>query len=1142
MKVGVGYCDNPDSSVAGLNAARQALANAERSDACDMVLLFATATHNAEQLREAVLSVFGDVPVYGGGSVGIITNKEYGYAGNQVGLACFWLDKAECDVFLVDELDKGEAAAGRRLGEQLKNHGVTPDSSVMMFYDAIEQTEQGVRILMATWLLEGIKDGLGFLPALTGAGIQGDHICTPTAEFVGDAIGQHQVMALSFSDNITIDSTIMHGCRPASTYYTVTRAEGPVILEINGEPAIPFIDNVLGSAITPDQYPFFLLFGINHGEAWGEYDENNYASRLCLGLDPERNGIVMFEPDMVAGTRFQLMFRSMDLDYMRPKIESLFEQLGDREPVLAMYIDCAGRCAGYGGIDMEDAVVLQEMVGDRVPVLGLYTGVEIAPIGGRSRGLDWTGVFCLFSQARDGQKAGGHRQTSNDWESTQFSADADEVSTDALIRLCEQNAAKVLDLDTKSIAIRQELEQKRRGFRLLAELSALLGQTGTKDNLFKQVAKRINATLNMQKTAVLMPKEDGSYSVIVLQGYSTAEKVAIMSHPVLLDPELLESRAAVVVTAADPDSHLRKTRNALNLPYFVAAPVVVKNQTVAVLITGRMAEQIPFLSRLGLSDAETVQAISALLASVITHQRFEAAEERNRLMVEAMPLSCLFWNENGNLIDSNAEAVRLFGCKDKEELIANFVQMSPQVQPDGLNSSVYSREYVLDTFIKGEKSFDWTHIDKYGEVIPVRVNLVRVPMGEDYCVVGYMSDQREQQAAMAELQKARDMAEDNVRMKNEFLASVSHEIRTPMNAILAMAGAVSELNVSDEVRQLVENGVHSVRLLNAEIDSILDFSRIESGDVELKAEPFAIRNVVQHVEDLLAERVNHKGLALSVTFRDDVPETVIGDSVRVEQIIYNLVSNAVKFTEAGSVNVEVRAREILDEGRTILMITVSDTGSGIDESKQKDLFKPLTQLETAYDKRQSGVGMGLAISRGLAILMDGDIMYRNADGGGSIFTALLTLKQKAEHELADGRDCDDPYQELQGMQVLVVEDNPINQLIMEALLKKVGVEVTKAEHGVEALKILESRTFDLVFMDIQMPEMDGLTATAKIRENPVYDQMPILAMTAHSSKEHREESRKSGMDDHLTKPIEVKEVCDALLYWRRNPRAERSRR
>ena len=1140
MKVGVGYYDDPDSQIAGLEVARRAIADAGRDDTCDMALLFTTSTHNARQLRAAVVSVIGDVPVYGGGAVGIITNKEFGYAGDQVGLALFWLEDDSCDVFLVDELDQGEAAAGRRLGVQLKDHGVTPDSSMMMFYDAIEQTDQGIRILMATWLLEGIREGLGFLPAISGAGIQGDHICTPTAEFLGDTIGQHQVMALSFSDSIRIDSTIVHGCRPASAYYTVTKSEGPVILEINGEPAIDFIDQVLDSAIAPEQYPFFLLFGINHGEAWGEYDENNYASRLCLGLDPGRRGIVMFEPDMVEGTRFQLMFRSLDLDYMKPKIESLFEQLGDREPVLAMYIDCAGRCAGYGGVDLEDAVVVQEVVGGRVPVLGLYTGVEIAPTGGRSRGLDWTGVFCLLSQARDSSKDDENEVVSvsrnETWETKPAAADADELSAEALIRLCEQNAAKILDLDTKSIAIRHELEQKRRGFRLLAELSTLLGQTGTKGDLFKHVAIRINATLNMQKTAVLMPKEDGSYSIVVLHGYSTAEKVEIMSQPVWLDPAILDSKTTVVVTAADPESHFGKTRAALKLPYFISAPVVVKNQIVAVLITGRMAEQIPFLSRLGVSDAETVQAIAALLASVIAHQRFEAAEERNRLMVEAMPLSCVFWNEKGNLVDCNEETLKLFGCKDKAEFIDDFYQLSPPVQPDGRDSVLSCRELILETFIKGNLSFDWTHIDKTGGIIPARVNLVRVPMGEDYCVVSYMNDLREQQAAMAELQKARDMAEDNVRIKNEFLASVSHEIRTPLNAILAMAEAVAELDVSGEVKHLVENGAYSVRLLNAEIDSILDFSRIESGDVELKKESFAIRSMMQHIEELLAERVQQKELKLSARISEEVPENVIGDGIRVEQIIYNLVSNAVKFTEAGSISVEVSTLPAADPQKVTLAITVSDTGSGIDKGRQKELFKPLTQLETAYDKRQSGVGMGLAISRGLARLMEGDIRYRNADTGGSIFTVSITLFREHSNMRELSPESEDSYRELSDMEVLVVEDNPINQLIMEALLKKLGIKVTKAENGLEALKILEDRIFDLVFMDIQMPEMDGLTATAKIRENRRYDRMPILAMTAHSSREHRAESRKSGMDDHLTKPIEVKEVRDALLYWKRNPR------
>ncbi|MDR1885768.1 MAG: FIST C-terminal domain-containing protein, partial [Synergistaceae bacterium] len=312
-------------------------------------------------------------------------------------MACFWLDGVRADILAEGGLLESEEESGRRLGVRLAELGTRPGSTVMLFYDAIDRTGPGMRLLMATYLLAGIERGMGFLPDLIGAGMQGDYACTPTRQWIGSGITEHHAMALAFSGDMRIDSVIMHGCRPATRYYTVTAADRQTILEINGRPALRFVDELLGSAIPPEEFPFFLILGVNRGDKWGEFDENSYASRLCLGIDREREGIVMFEPDMVAGTEFQIMYRSLDLDYMRPRIEGLFEGLGDREPVLALYIDCAGRAAGYGGIDMEDAVMVQRTVADRAPILGIYSGVEIASVGGTPRGLDWTGVFCLFS-------------------------------------------------------------------------------------------------------------------------------------------------------------------------------------------------------------------------------------------------------------------------------------------------------------------------------------------------------------------------------------------------------------------------------------------------------------------------------------------------------------------------------------------------------------------------------------------------------------------------------------------------------------------------------------------------------------------------------------------------------------------------
>ncbi len=630
MRVGVGYSDNPDSFASGKQAATEALAKAGQTVPCDFVLLFCTARHDQQRLRDGVVSVVGQSqPVYGGGAVGIITNDKFGYAGDQVGVACFWLEDSTCTVLVENDLDKGEKQTGIRLGKRLSDAGVIPSSPMLLFYDAINRTDGDVRLLMATWLLDGLEQGLGFPPDVNGAGIQGDHACSVTRQYTGDGLDRHSVISMAFSDDIRMDSIIVHGCRPASPYYTVTKADGSAILEINGKPALQFMDELLNSAIAPENYPFFLLFGLNHGERWGQYREDHYASRLCLAIDKERGAIIMFEPDMSEGTEFRLMYRSLELDYMRPRIESVFSRLNGREPVFAVYIDCAGRCAGYGGIDIEDAHVVQEIVQDRVPLLGLYTGAEISSIGGRPRGLDWTGVFCVFSKDRAGKTDVSEKESGVCWEKDAVRTDESrEIPLDAVLKLCEQNAAKILELDTRSIAIRHELEHKRRGFSLLAELSVSLRQGTATEDIFLLATQRINAALNMQKTAVLFLDKDRQFVAHVLQGYSPEEREAIEGQRIDVGAEFLDPEKAVLVTAADDPGRFAVLRETLSLPYFISVPVVIENEVVAILVTGRMEEMPPFLSRLGSNDVETLQAISSLLATVWVYRRLGDATKQ----------------------------------------------------------------------------------------------------------------------------------------------------------------------------------------------------------------------------------------------------------------------------------------------------------------------------------------------------------------------------------------------------------------------------------------------------------------------------------------------------------------------------------
>ncbi|NMB35289.1 MAG: GGDEF domain-containing protein [Firmicutes bacterium] len=637
MQVEVGYCDHPDSALAGNLAAQQALIASGRGERCDLVLLFCTARHDELVLRREIAKITGNSHcIFGGGAAGIITNDAFGYAGDQVGVACIWLDGSSYQVLSAGGLSDDEFNTGMRLGEKLAKVGVTPYSPVMLFYDAVHRTPAPghSRLVMSTWLLEGIEKQLGFLPDLMGAGLQGDHILTPTRQFLGHTTEESHAFALTFSNDIHIDNVILHGCHPASPYYTVTKADGSTILEIDGKPAIPFIDELLGSSIAPDEYPFFLIFGINHGAADEDFDEKNYASRLCQSIDKERGGIVMFEPDMVAGTKFQVMYRTQEPDYIPPKLENLLAGLGDREPFFAIYINCAGRCAGYGGNDIEDARVIQDVVQDRFPLFGLYSGVEIASIGGKARSLDWTGVFCVFSKGRGA--VGGERRAGQDkgrvWAAPKTASHREKnLSYRQVEKFCVQNMAKVLALDAQNIAIRNELEQKRRGFSLLAELSVSLRDVGDSEtDLFLATTRRINAALNMQKTVLLFPGAKGYFIPAVLQGYTEEEKEALMGKQIKIDPALLSTAKAVLVTAADDRSFLADLRAILNIPYFISTPIVVENKLAGILITGRMMEAPPFLSRLNENEAETVQAIATLLASTMVYQRLDEAYRQAR--------------------------------------------------------------------------------------------------------------------------------------------------------------------------------------------------------------------------------------------------------------------------------------------------------------------------------------------------------------------------------------------------------------------------------------------------------------------------------------------------------------------------------
>jgi PAS domain S-box-containing protein len=535
---------------------------------------------------------------------------------------------------------------------------------------------------------------------------------------------------------------------------------------------------------------------------------------------------------------------------------------------------------------------------------------------------------------------------------------------------------------------------------------------------------------------------------------------------------------------------------------------------------------------LGFATASVAAIVAVIVVRRTRHLAADIDRERTkfRTLFETNTDGIVILDESG-FRECNPATLKMFRMATVDEFLSRRPEdLGAPTQADGRPAREAAAAGIRQAIAQGHALMQWQGRRADGSLFPAEIALHAMTLDGKPYIQAIMRDVTAQKAAEAALQQAHDAAVATTRLKSQFLANVSHEIRTPLNGIIGMTRLLLGTSLDERQRDYAETVSRSAESLLTIINDLLDFSKIEAGRLSVERIPFHLDELLEDVVALQGPRAQAKGLSLVLDKQTEIPDWLLGDPLRVRQILLNLVDNAIKFTERGQIRICVQpASQSNGEG---YRFTLADTGIGIPPEAQARIFEAFAQADGSTSRRYGGTGLGLAICRQLAELMGGRLSLDSRPGEGSAFHLELPLT--ATEPPVERIEPVPDLPRFIHTRVLVAEDNPVNLKLTRLMLENLGVEVIEAEDGRSAWERVRQEPLDLVLMDCHMPELDGLQATRAIRaweDDQGMARLPIIALTANAMAGFEETCRQAGMDGYLLKPLREDDLARTLAHW-----------